>query len=219
MTGGPREPGRPGSADGSRMTEASVIVSGLPRSGTSMMMRMLCAGGLPLLTDDARPADVDNPRGYYEYAPVRRLRDDASWFPKARGKALKIVSPLLKEIPAGTACHVIFMERGLDEILASQRTLLTHRAADGVISPRPPESSRPDREEKSLREVYAQHLRRVRQWLEAGEKIRVLYVGYDAVLADPESASRDVAAFLNLPLDTAAMALVVEPGLRHQQCR
>ena len=198
------------------MDDGIVIVSGLPRSGTSMMMGMLHAGGLVPLTDGARPADADNPRGYFEYAPVRRLREDALWLTGVRGKAVKIVSPLLDSLPGEMACTVIFMERDLDEILASQRALLVRRAEEGVISAAVLDASRLDEEDARLRSLYAEHLCRVRDWLRHRENTRVLDVAYGGVLADPEGAAHTVAEFIGVPLDVAAMARAVDPALRRQ---
>lgn len=182
-----------------------------------MMMGMLCAGGLMPLMDDERPADAHNPCGYFEYAPVRRLREDASWLAGARGRAIKIVSPLLNTLPDDIACHVIFMERGLDEVLASQRALLIRRAEEGLIHPGVIEPSHLDHEDTRLRTMYAEHLCEVRQWLRHRKNTRVLNVAYDRVLADPEGFARSVADFLAVPMDVAAMARTVDPALRRQR--
>ena len=88
------------------------IVSGLPRSGTSMMMRILEAGGMPVLVDAARPADVDNPNGYYEFEPAKSIREDASWLTQAEGRAVKMVYKLLYDLPPDRAYHVLFLQRG-----------------------------------------------------------------------------------------------------------
>src|SRR5262249_58261695 len=104
-----------------------VIVSGLPRSGTSLMMQMLQAGGMPLLTDALRPADADNPNGYWEYEPVKRLQQDNSWIPKAEGKAVKVVSALLPYLPPQHTYKIIFMQRPLQEVMASQTVMLERR--------------------------------------------------------------------------------------------
>ncbi|HNY87520.1 MAG TPA: hypothetical protein PKN23_13545, partial [Candidatus Hydrogenedentes bacterium] len=106
-----------------------VVVSGLPRSGTSMMMRMLAAGGMPLFTDGVRAADSDNPLGYFEHEAVKRLREDASWVPGAAGKAVKVVSALLPALPEGFQYRVILMRRPLEEVLASQRRMFGRRGA------------------------------------------------------------------------------------------
>ena len=103
--------------------EYLTIVSGLPRSGTSLMMQMLQAGGLPAFTDRVRSADESNPRGYFEFEPVKRLRTDRSWLPQARGHAIKIIHLLLRELPldGSLVYRIVFMQRPLEEVLASQR--------------------------------------------------------------------------------------------------
>ncbi|HYH50718.1 MAG TPA: sulfotransferase family protein, partial [Acidimicrobiia bacterium] len=103
------------------------IVSGLPRCGTSMMMAMLAAGGLPLLVDNVREADEDNPRGYYEFEAVKHMKEDTSWLADAGGKVVKMVSALLTDLPGGHPYRVVFMERNMAEILASQRTMLSRQ--------------------------------------------------------------------------------------------
>src|SRR5215207_9218271 len=80
--------------------QSVVIVSGLPRSGTSMMMRMLAEGGLPVLTDELRGADDDNPQGYLELEVVRQLKEgNVRWLENAQGKAVKVISSLLDYLP------------------------------------------------------------------------------------------------------------------------
>ena len=112
-----------------RFGKSIIVVSGLPRSGTSMMMRMLEAGGIEIMTDDQRAADVDHPRGYFELERVKELDKggDKSWLDGARGKAIKIISFLLRELPPDYHCKVIFMRRGIDEIIASQNKMLERR--------------------------------------------------------------------------------------------
>src|ERR1700757_2956947 len=102
------------------MESEIIIVSGLPRSGTSLMMQMLDQGGVEVVTDHVRTADTDNPRGYYEYEQVKKIKQDTSWLPATRGKAFKMVSQLLYDLPAGERYRVVFMERDLDEVLVSQ---------------------------------------------------------------------------------------------------
>ena len=87
------------------------IVSGLPRSGTSMMMKMLEAGGIELLIDRVRVADADNPKGYYEFERVKQIETDQAWLPEAQGKAVKMISALLRHLPADCRYRIIFMER------------------------------------------------------------------------------------------------------------
>ena len=106
------------------MDQEIIVVSGLPRSGTSLMMQMLAAGGVEVVTDHVRTADTDNPRGYYEFELVKKIKQDASWLPEARGKAVKMVSQLLYDLPAGEKYRIIFLERDLDEVLVSQEKML-----------------------------------------------------------------------------------------------
>ena len=108
-----------------------IIVSGLPRSGTSMMMAALKAGGIAIVTDQIRIADDDNPKGYYEFEPVKKLQEgDYSWLPETRGKAIKVISALLTDLPDGYTYKLIFMRRAMPEILASQRKMLVNRGED-----------------------------------------------------------------------------------------
>src|SRR3954447_18868200 len=107
------------------MAPEITIVSGLPRSGTSLMMQMLDGGGVEVVTDHVRTADTDNPRGYYEYEQVKAIKRDTSWLPATRGKAFKMVSQLLYDLPPAETYRIIFMERDLDEVLRSQEKMLT----------------------------------------------------------------------------------------------
>jgi hypothetical protein len=182
------------------------VVSGLPRSGTSMMMKMLDAGGLPPLTDNERTADDDNPKGYYEFERVKKLPGDTAWLPLAAGKAVKIISMLLTQLPATYRYRVLFMRRHTEEILASQRQMLIRRgeATDKVA-------------DDELARMYADHLKQIEQWLEAQSNFEVLYVQYDEVLRDPSSWSTRINAFLDHQLDETKMAAVVDPELYRQR--
>lgn len=183
-----------------------VIVSGLPRSGTSLMMQMLQAGGMPLLTDAQRPADADNPQGYWEYEPVTRLHQDASWLHQAEGKAVKVVSPLLQYLPPQYTYKIIFMQRPLPEVLASQAVMLQRRGAPGSTA-----------DDQKLAMVYAQHLRHLERWLAIQRHMTVLQVSYHHTLAAPLATATLVAAFLGLPLAVQAMAQVVDVRLYRQR--
>jgi Sulfotransferase family len=181
-----------------------VVVSGLPRSGTSMMMRMLEAGGVVPLQDGVRAADDSNPKGYFEFEPVKELDKDGdlSWLPTARGKAVKIISFLLTWLPEHHNYAVIFMQRHPDEIIASQHAMLAGRGeavADG--------------DAVRSREVFRDHLAQVERFMAGRACFRVLSVPYHEVIAAPEAAAARVAAFLGRPLDTAAMARSVERQL------
>lgn len=180
-----------------------VAVSGLPRSGTSMMMKMLEAGGLPPLTDALREADHDNPKGYYEFERVKQLdKGDTGWLAEAEGKAVKVISALLQHLPAGYDYKVIFMERHMPEVLASQRKMLVHRGE---------EADRMD--DARMAELFNRHVDQVRGWLAEQPNFDVLYVHYREVLADPETQARRVNDFLGNRLHVEPMAEVVDPDL------
>ncbi len=186
--------------------EPIIIVSGLPRSGTSMMMRMLEAGGVPILTDHVRTADEDNPKGYYEFERVKQIAHDKAWLPQAQGKAVKMISALLKHLPADYEYRIVFMQRNIREILASQRQMLLRRGepTDGVSDER-------------MAVLFTKHLSRVRDWLSKQPHMHVLYVHYGDVLADPLGQARRVAHFLGGTLDEEAMARVVDRRLYRQR--
>lgn len=181
-----------------------VVVSGLPRSGTSMMMRMLAAGGIPVLEDGQRAADVSNPKGYFEFEAVKDLDKggDLSWLPAARGKAVKIISFLLTHLPERHDYRVVFMRRDLGEVLASQQAMLVRRGETGQAG-----------DDARTREVYTAHLAQVRRFLAARDCFRTLEVDYAAAVQAPAAAAAEVAAFLGRPLDQAAMARAVDDAL------
>jgi hypothetical protein len=184
------------------------IVSGLPRSGTSMMMRMLDAGGVPALTDNVRKADVDNPRGYYEYEPVKQTRQDASWLDQAGGKVVKMVYRLLYDLPASRKYHVIFMTRRLEEVVASQDVMLTRRGREsGQMS------------QDKLIGLFEQQLAEFRQWVAQHPNFEVLYVSYNDVLTNPAPIVQQLNEFLGGRLNTAEMMRVVEPELYRQRAK
>jgi hypothetical protein len=183
-----------------------IVVSGLPRSGTSMMMRMLDAGGLPVMTDEIRAADEDNPEGYYEFEPVKQIEHDQTWLPDARGKAVKMVAALLKQLPPGYAYRVIFMRRKMDEILASQKRMLVRRGepTDAVSDER-------------LATLFHRHLQLIEAWIAGQPNIDVIYVEYSRVLQDPVEQAQRINRFLGSVLDVQEMAKVVDPTLYRQR--
>ncbi len=180
-----------------------IIVSGLPRSGTSMMMKMLEAGGIPPLTDQIRTADDDNPKGYYEFERVKQLdKGDTAWVAEAHGKVVKVISQLLRHLPADHEYRVIFMRRHMDEILASQKKMLVNRGED------------PNRvSDEELTRLFEKHLNQVMQWLDQQPNIKTLYLHYSDVLADPHPTADQINSFLNGRLDTEAMVASVDPTL------
>jgi len=183
------------------MTEPVVVVSGLPRSGTSLMMRMLTAGGLKALTDGERVADDDNPRGYFELECVKQTASDSSWLDEAPGKVVKVISQLLPDLPTNHRYKVVFMRRNLDEVLASQKKMLTHREEENQSS------------DQDIKELFVDHLGEIETWLRAAAHVDVLFVNYGRVVADPEAQAARIRRFLELPLEALAMISAVEPAL------
>jgi hypothetical protein len=182
------------------------IVSGLPRSGTSLMMQMLQAGGMNLLTDGQRAADPHNPRGYFEYEAVKRSGADVSWLEQAGGRAVKVIHLLLRHLPADRQYRVIFMLRDVQEVVASQRAMLKASGRSGALIP-----------DDRLAGVFEQQLSEVRRWLAERTHFRVLYVNYREVLSDPFAAAQTIALFLGRRLDVSAMAGVVDRTLYRQR--
>lgn len=199
---------------GGRKSPASiVIVSGLPRSGTSMMMRMLEAGGIPPLTDSLRIADPDNPEGYYEFERVKQLdKGDTAWLADTQGKAIKIISALLRHLPSTYSYKVIFVERHMAEVLASQRKMLARRAAHAAqLSGAEKNDTTVD--DAEMTKLFAQHLQETRQWLAQQANFAVLYVHYSDLLRDPATQAAQINQFLGGGLDVSKMADVVDPAL------
>jgi hypothetical protein len=180
-----------------------VVVSGLPRSGTSMLMKMLEAGGLPLVTDGVRAADEDNPKGYYEVERVKNLGQDAdkSYLRDARGKGIKVISYLLRSLPEDLNYRVVFVRRDLDEILASQKKMLDRRGEAHDIEP------------QKMRELLQDDVWRSTWLLKHRPHFEAIEVRYAEVLAQPLEQARRVKTFLGTPLDVEAMASAVDPKL------
>jgi hypothetical protein len=177
-----------------------IIVSGLPRSGTSLMMQMLAGGGVEVLTDHVRTADTDNPRGYYEFERVKRTKDDPSWLPEARGKAVKMVSQLLYDLPRTEHYRVLFMERDLGETLASQEKMLQRLG-------------RPAAPREQIRGAFTLHLARLHDWLGRQPHMAVLRVSYNGLVGRPAEEAGRVREFLGGRGDVERMAAAVDPSL------
>jgi Sulfotransferase domain len=182
------------------MDNEIIIVSGLPRSGTSLMMQMLDYGGVPVVTDHIRTADQDNPRGYYEFERVKKLKEDVSWLPATRGKAFKMVSQLLYELPSNEHYRVIFMERDFDEMLISQEKMLARLG-------------KPSAPREAVEQALRKHIRRVRTWLLEQPNFQVLFFNYNDLLAHPERMTELVSKFLWGKADAARMLKAVDPSL------
>lgn len=183
-----------------RHGEPIVVVSGLPRSGTSMMMQMVEAAGIEIGQDGIRTPDDDNPKGYYELEKIKELDKggDKTWLRAYKGKAVKAISFLLRDLPDDVNYKVLFMVRDLDEILASQNKMLVHRGEDGG-------GAADDR----MKQHYEKHLRQVRYLLEHAPNFEVLYVGHRDVVENPAEKAAEVARFLggNRPVEKMTAAV------------
>jgi hypothetical protein len=182
------------------------IVSGLPRSGTSLMMQMLAAGGIPILSDGGRRADVDNPRGYLEWERIKQLPKDPSCIAEAEGKAVKVISKLLLSLPPAHEYRVIFMQRPLPEVMASQDEMLRRRG-----------NFDPGEDNSAVTRAFQDHLSDVYAWLNANPNVKVSRVQYHGVLREPREVAESVAKFLEVPLDVEAMAKQVDGTLYRQR--
>jgi uncharacterized protein YqgQ len=188
------------------MSEFVTIVSGLPRCGTSMMMRMLEAGGMELLVDHIRRPDEDNPKGYYELEVVKKIREDNAWLDGAAGKVFKMVSMLLYDLPADRHYKVIFMKRQIDEMLASQRKMLKRNG-----------KSVDNYDNGEMKRLYGNHLVEIEKWLGEQRNLDVLYVNYNDTISDPRETAHGVISFLGNRLDIDAMLTVVDKSLYRQR--
>ena len=183
-----------------------IIVSGLPRSGTSLAMQMIHAGGIAAVTDAQRVNDEDNPRGYFEFERVKQLKSDQSWLDEAAGKVVKVIHLLLAELPDDRAYRVIFMERDLREVIKSQSIMLARRGRTGARLP--PES---------LIAIYEQQLKVVERWLAARPNFQVLRVPYAALVAQPTALISQINTFLGGSLNEEQMGAAVDPSLHRNK--
>ena len=189
------------------LAESLIVVSGLPRSGTSLVMQMLAAADIGMVTDKSRGADEDNPRGYFEFERVKTLQTDSKWLWEARGKAVKIVAPLLVALPPGLACRVIFCERSLDEVLDSQERMRLRRQLPAATPAR----------QRMLKAEYLRTLGRVKTMLRLRPATQLLVVEHGAAISEPLATARGISDFLGSGLDVAKMAAIVEPALHRNR--
>jgi len=188
--------------------DSVIIVSGLPRSGTSMLMHMLSAAGVPMVVDGVRTPDEDNPQGYYEFTPVKALDapGDKEWIAEARGKAIKIVSFFLPHLPEEHHYKILFIKRSLPEVLASQKKMLQRRGeAAGAIS------------DNQMAGIFAAHLTKVESLLASRANCDVLYVEHRQAIEAPAQVAAAINDFLGGHLDTAAMTAVVDHQLHRNR--
>lgn len=181
------------------------VVSGLPRSGTSLMMRMLEAGGIPALTDSLRIADEDNPNGYYELEAVKQTDADASWTENAAGASVKMVFRLLRHLPADRKYRVVLMRRDVDEILRSQQAMLQRSGVSTEIA------------DEQMKEMFRRELLSFYSWLPQQDHLQAVNVSYNELLADPQRIVRQINRHLGGELDCDAMVQVIDPALYRQR--
>lgn len=177
-----------------------IVVSGLPRSGTSLMMQMLDRGGIEVVTDEIRSADDDNPRGYYEFEAVKRTRQNPTWVAAARGRAVKLVSSLLYDLPASETYRVLFMQRDIEEVLSSQEKMLQRLGRPAV--PR-----------EQIRASFGIHLERLYRWLPQQPHLRTLMISYNRLLSDPVAEIPAIVNFLDDLPQADQMLTAVDPSL------
>ncbi len=190
------------------LEESLIVVTGLPRSGTSMLMQMLAAGGMGVLSDGLREADENNPRGYLEFEPVKNLLKDSTCLFEGRGKAVKIIAPLLAALPPGLACRVILSERDLEEVLDSQELMLAR--------PSHPALATPERR-RMLKDEYARTLSRVKAMLARRPDTQLLVVEHSSAISNPLRTARKIHKFLGGGLDLAKMAAAIDPALHRNR--
>ena len=179
-----------------------IIVSGLPRSGTSMMMKMLAEGGLPIVTDELRRADDDNPNGYFELEVVKQLREgNSAWLKEAPGRGVKVISSLLEYLPPDYQYKIIFMERDSRETLASQKKMLDHRGQPSRLS------------DEEMEQQFQHHLAAIKPWLVRQPNMEVLYVNYNTLVTEPGALCGRIVGFLGLLLDQTRMLTIPDGSL------
>ncbi len=184
-----------------------VVVSGLPRSGTSMMMRMLDMGGLPVLVDHIRTPNEDNPRGYYEFERIKKMPEgDFGWLQDAQAHAVKVLAVLLTHLPDQYTYKVLFMRRNMQEMLDSQHAMLVRR---GEVSDRV--------DDREMARLFEKHLQDLYTWMEGRSNVQYLEVDYNAVLENPSFWAQKVKQFLGMELDVQAMTDVVDTALYRQR--
>ena len=181
------------------------VVSGLPRSGTSLAMGLLQAGGMPILSDETRQADFDNPNGYFEYAGAGSLQSDNAWVHYSVGKAVKVISPLLRYLPSDLQYRVVFMRRNMREISLSQEQMLRRRGHPV------------GKDSGQVEKIMRAHINQVETWLSEQRNMSVCYIDYKWVVENPVEASRKLVKFAQLQGDPAEMAEVVNRSLYRQK--
>lgn len=179
------------------------IVSGLPRSGTSMMMQMLTNGGLEAFIDDERQPDENNKKGYFEHQAVKNLAKNKDWLPDANGKAVKVIAQLIPHLPLNYRFKVLFMEREISEVLSSQQKMLGRMGKESGSKP-------------NLKDSYERSVQEVKDWMADQQNFDVLFVDYASVVEDPSRQAERINQFLGGCLDTTKMSLAVDADMRRE---
>ncbi|OFX23524.1 MAG: hypothetical protein A2033_16240 [Bacteroidetes bacterium GWA2_31_9] len=182
--------------------ETIFVVSGLPRSGTSMIMQMLANGGLETFTDSVRKADESNPKGYYEHEAVKRLARDNSWVHLAKGKSVKIISHLLPFLPMNYKYKIIFVLRDIDEVVMSQQKMLVSLGkSKEMVYP------------VGLKETYQQDLRAVHKWISETHNAEMIFVNFADTITTPLKQAQKINLFLKNRLEIRQMVTSVREEL------
>ena len=184
------------------MDNTITIVSGLPRSGTSMMMKILEAGGIDIVTDNIRKPNEDNPHGYYEYEKVKEIKEDTSWLKETRGKTFKMISQLLYDLPSNESYKVIFMQRNMNEILTSQKKMLERMG-----------NNKDDISDEKMEEFFNKHLSKIMEWMDEREHLDVLYINYNDILVNPGEQIIILNQFLNDKLNAEKAVNAIDKSL------
>ena len=179
-----------------------IVVTGLPRSGTSLMMQILQSLQIKLFTDNHRSADESNPKGYFEHQWVKTIEKDNSWLTDVKGKAIKIVSPLIKYLPVDLNYKIIFMNRDLDEIIQSQERMLTenNKKDDATNS-------------EELKQIFLKDLKQSKDWIHTQLHSEVLEILHSKLLKNPETELEKIKSFLKIDINTTLILKVIDKNL------
>jgi hypothetical protein len=180
------------------LKDTLVVVSGIPRSGTSLLMQMLNNGGMEILADDKRKPDISNPKGYLELEAVKKLAQDNSCLKNQTGKAVKVISHLLKNLPEEQKYKIIFMNRDMNEIIKSQQKMLNKNEK---------------KYSKELIKAFLKELKHVKQWIKEDPQKEMINLDYKKVVKQPMKAINKIIQFLGVPLDKQAMKEAIDPRL------
>ena len=181
------------------------IVTGLPRSGTPMMMKMFDAGGIKPISDGLRQADIDNPNGYYELEAVKDIKTDVSWLEDAPGKVVKMVSMLLFNLPSTYEYKIVFMRRKMAEIIASQNRMLTRLG------------EKAEKNDEEMGKLYELHLAEIIDWLSKKSNIKFVEINYNQIMIDPLRELNRLVPLCEDQLNIDEMAKVVNASLYRQR--